>query len=91
MRSAKSNGLDVTVLVIDDEPQIRRVMGNALDEIVAHVLEASTAAAGLDLAASAEPEEPFIFDIGGRGIVYFIPISAGSRPLRAACFDRSCT
>jgi two-component system KDP operon response regulator KdpE len=55
MRPAASNRLEVTVLVVDDEPQIRRVVRNALDEIVARVLEASTAAAGLDLAASAEP------------------------------------
>ena len=43
------------ILVIDDEPQIRRVVRNALDEIAEKVLEASTGAEGLDLAASGAP------------------------------------
>jgi two-component system KDP operon response regulator KdpE len=41
--------------VIDDEPQIRRVVRNAVDGLVAEVLEASSAREGLDLAASAQP------------------------------------
>jgi two-component system KDP operon response regulator KdpE len=45
----------VTVLVVDDEPQIRRVVRNALDGIVGRVLEASSAREALDLAASAQP------------------------------------
>lgn len=45
----------VTVLVVDDEPQIRRVVRNALDGIAGRVLEASSAREGLDLAASAQP------------------------------------
>jgi two-component system KDP operon response regulator KdpE len=44
-----------SVLVIDDEPQIRRVVRNAVAEIVARVYEASTAAEAMDLAASASP------------------------------------
>jgi two-component system KDP operon response regulator KdpE len=48
-------GLGVTVLVVDDEPQIRRVVRNALDGIAGQVLEASSAREGLDLAASAQP------------------------------------
>jgi two-component system KDP operon response regulator KdpE len=43
------------VLVIDDEPQIRRVVRNAVAEIVARVYEASTATEALDIAASARP------------------------------------
>jgi two-component system KDP operon response regulator KdpE len=45
----------VTVLVVDDEPQIRRVVRNALEGIAGRVLEASSAREGLDLAASAQP------------------------------------
>ena len=44
-----------SLLVIDDEPQIRRVVRNALDGIVDTVLEAGSAREGLDLAASALP------------------------------------
>ena len=44
-----------SLLVIDDEPQIRRVVRNALEGIVDTVLEASSAREGLDLAASALP------------------------------------
>jgi two-component system KDP operon response regulator KdpE len=45
----------VTVLVVDDEPQIRRVVRNALDGIASRVLEAPSAREGLDLAASEQP------------------------------------
>jgi two-component system KDP operon response regulator KdpE len=45
----------VSVLVVDDEPQIRRVVRNALDGIAGRVLEAASAREGLDLAASAQP------------------------------------
>jgi two-component system KDP operon response regulator KdpE len=44
------------VLVVDDEPQIRRVVRNALAGLAAQVLEATTAREGVDLAASAAPE-----------------------------------
>lgn len=44
-----------SLLVIDDEPQIRRVVRNALEGIVDTVLEASSAREGLDCAASALP------------------------------------
>jgi two-component system KDP operon response regulator KdpE len=44
-----------TILIVDDEPQIRRVVRNALADITDRVLEASTGAAALDLTASAEP------------------------------------
>jgi two-component system KDP operon response regulator KdpE len=44
-----------SILVIDDEPQIRRVVRNALDGIAEQVLEAATAAEGLDLAAAGAP------------------------------------
>ena len=43
------------VLIIDDEPQIRRVIRNALDDLPVYVREASTASAGLDIAAAEQP------------------------------------
>ena len=44
-----------SILVVDDEPQIRRVVRNAVAEIAQRVLEASSAAEAMDLAASASP------------------------------------
>jgi two-component system KDP operon response regulator KdpE len=45
-----------SILVIDDEPQIRRAVRNALAPLSERVLEAATGAIGLDLAASARPD-----------------------------------
>ena len=45
-----------SILVIDDEPQIRRAVRNALAPLSERVLEAETAAIGLDLTASARPD-----------------------------------
>jgi two-component system KDP operon response regulator KdpE len=44
-----------TILVIDDEPQIRRVVRNALTDLAARVVEADTMATGVDLAAAEQP------------------------------------
>jgi two-component system KDP operon response regulator KdpE len=44
-----------TVLVIDDEPHIRRAVRNALTNEVGRVVEAATGAAGIDLAAAERP------------------------------------
>ena len=44
-----------TILVVDDEPQIRRVVRNALVDMAEIVVEASNGAEALDLAASGEP------------------------------------
>lgn len=52
-----------TVLVIDDEPQIRRVVKNALQHGGTRVIEAATAAAGVDLAAAEQPVL-IILDLG---------------------------
>jgi two-component system KDP operon response regulator KdpE len=52
-----------TILVIDDEPQIRRVVRNALAELARQILEAATASEGIDLAASAQPEL-IVLDLG---------------------------
>jgi two-component system KDP operon response regulator KdpE len=54
---------DATVLVIDDEPQIRRVVRHALEEVVTRVLEADTARVGLDIAASARVDL-IVLDLG---------------------------
>ena len=45
-----------SILVIDDEPQIRRVIRNALEGVADTVVEASSGKAGLDLAASGAPD-----------------------------------
>ncbi|HKV52368.1 MAG TPA: response regulator transcription factor [Gemmatimonadaceae bacterium] len=54
---------DDTVLVIDDEPQIRRVVSNALQSEVTRVLEAATGTQGIDL-ASAERPSLIVLDLG---------------------------
>jgi two-component system, OmpR family, KDP operon response regulator KdpE len=51
------------VLVIDDEPQIRRVVRNALADMSYEVAEAGTAREGLDLAAAQRPAL-IILDLG---------------------------
>ena len=52
-----------TLLVIDDEPQIRRVIRNAFTDNDARVLEAATGSEGIDLAASEHPDL-IILDLG---------------------------
>ncbi|MGH7624566.1 MAG: response regulator [Gemmatimonadaceae bacterium] len=54
---------DDTVLIIDDEPQIRRVVRNALQAEVARVLEAATGGQGISLAA-AEAPALIVLDLG---------------------------
>ena len=51
------------ILVIDDEPQIRRVVANAVRELTGTVLEASTGSEGIDLAASRHPDL-VVLDLG---------------------------
>ncbi|HEX6063098.1 MAG TPA: response regulator [Longimicrobiales bacterium] len=46
---------EVTALVIDDEPQIRRAVRNALAGIVGRTAEAETGSQGLDIAAAEQP------------------------------------
>ena len=55
MRATTTGSSAGTILVIDDEPQIRRVVRNALDGIAEKVIEADSVAVGRDLAASAQP------------------------------------
>jgi len=51
------------ILVIDDEVQIRRAIVNALRPLSDRVLEASTGAEGIDLAATARPDL-IVLDLG---------------------------
>jgi two-component system KDP operon response regulator KdpE len=51
------------MLVIDDEPQIRRVVRHALEADHARVLEAASGREGLDLAAAERPEL-IVLDLG---------------------------
>jgi two-component system KDP operon response regulator KdpE len=50
-------------LLIDDEPQIRRVVRSALESEIARVMEASTGAEGLEIAAAQLPAL-IILDLG---------------------------
>jgi two-component system, OmpR family, KDP operon response regulator KdpE len=54
---------DETVLVIDDEPQIRRVVRHAVEGEVARTVEATTGAEGIDLAAAIRPAL-IVLDLG---------------------------
>jgi two-component system KDP operon response regulator KdpE len=66
MREYPRTGVDVpipshadragVILVIDDEPQIRRAVRNALAPFSERVLEAGTGSSGLDVAATAQPD-----------------------------------
>ncbi len=52
-----------TILVIDDEPQIRRVVRHTLERVAERLLEAATGAEGIDLAAAHRPDL-VILDLG---------------------------
>lgn len=52
-----------TVLVIDDEPQIRRVVRNAVRSETGNVLEAADGREGIDLAAAERPQL-IVLDLG---------------------------
>lgn len=52
-----------SVLIIDDEPQIRRVVRNALESEGNRVIEAATGQEGIDLAAAEQPEL-IVLDLG---------------------------
>jgi two-component system KDP operon response regulator KdpE len=52
-----------TLLVIDDEPQIRRAVKNALEDTGDRIVEAATGREGLTLAASARPDL-VVLDLG---------------------------
>lgn len=52
-----------TILVIDDEPQIRRALSNVLGAMSYRVLEAASGSAGIDLAAAEQPDL-IVLDLG---------------------------
>jgi two-component system KDP operon response regulator KdpE len=52
-----------TVLVIDDEPQIRRLVRNAVEPGIGSVREAATGREGIDVAASERPDL-VVLDLG---------------------------
>ena len=54
---------DGVILVIDDEPQIRRAVRHALEPHAARVVEAGTGRDGIDLAASERPDL-IVLDLG---------------------------
>ena len=51
------------ILIIDDEPQIRRVVRNSLTGIARRIAEASTGQEGLDIAAAEQPSL-ILLDLG---------------------------
>ena len=53
----------LTILVLDDEPQIRRVVRHALEGDGTRVLEAATGREGIDLAAAQRPDL-IVLDLG---------------------------
>ncbi|MBC8086301.1 MAG: response regulator transcription factor [Phycisphaerae bacterium] len=53
----------ITVLVIDDEPQIRRVVRNAVENADTRVIEAPNGSSGVDMAAAEQPAL-IILDLG---------------------------
>jgi two-component system KDP operon response regulator KdpE len=65
---------DVTILIIDDEPQIRRVVRNALGGESVRVLEAAAGREGIDLAAAERPDL-VVLDLG-------LPDTAGASVCR---------
>ncbi|HEX8245927.1 MAG TPA: response regulator transcription factor [Longimicrobium sp.] len=54
---------DTTILVIDDEPQIRRVVRNALEGSGVRVIEAASGRDGIDVAAAERPDL-IVLDLG---------------------------
>jgi two-component system KDP operon response regulator KdpE len=53
----------VTVLVVDDEPQVRRFLRNSLDATAYTLIEAATGEAGLSEAAARQPDV-ILLDLG---------------------------
>jgi two-component system KDP operon response regulator KdpE len=53
----------LTALVVDDEPQIRRVVKNALKDLASEILEAATGRQAIDVAAASCPSL-IVLDLG---------------------------
>jgi two-component system KDP operon response regulator KdpE len=65
---------DLTILIIDDEPQIRRVVRHALGGPAVRILEAAGGREGIDLAAAERPDL-IVLDLG-------LPDTAGASVCR---------
>src|SRR5579871_2618115 len=52
-----------TILIVDDEPQIRRALKSALREVADRVIEAATGREGIDAAAAQQPDL-IVLDLG---------------------------
>jgi two-component system KDP operon response regulator KdpE len=61
--SPREQAVADVILIIDDEPQIRRVVRNSLVGVARRVAEAGTATEGIDLAAAEQPSL-IILDLG---------------------------
>ena len=61
--SPREQAVADVILIIDDEPQIRRVVRNSLVGMARRVAEAGTAAEGIDLAAAEQPSL-IVLDLG---------------------------
>ena len=61
--SAPASATSLTVLVIDDEPQIRRIVRTALQGPTTRVVEAKDGGSALDLAATERPQL-VVLDLG---------------------------
>ena len=55
--------MEQTILVVDDEPQIRRVVRHALEDSGTRVVEAATGRDGVDIAAAQHPDL-IVLDLG---------------------------
>jgi two-component system KDP operon response regulator KdpE len=66
--AAAAGSIPPTILVIDDEPQIRRVVRNTFQSTGARVVEAATGREGIDRAAAERPDL-IILDLGLPDIV----------------------
>jgi CheY-like chemotaxis protein len=66
-RSAR-DAVGATVLVVEDEPEIRAQIVDALREAGCHVLQAANGPEGFAISASAEPIDLLITDVGLPGM-----------------------
>src|SRR2546430_14782803 len=75
--SAPAPATSLTVLVIDDEPQIRRIVRTALQGPTTSIVEAKDGGSALDLAATERPQL-VVLDLG----LPAMSVVAGCAPFR---------
>src|SRR5207245_9887420 len=79
-----------SILVIEDEPQIRRAIRNALRGLSERVLEAGAGGEGIDLAAAERPD-PVVPDLGlpdGAGVDVCLQLRRRANLPTLVLFDR---